>query len=404
MRRRGLSRRDLLAEALSAIAARPGRAVLTSMGTVLGVGSLVATLALTTTARAQVSEEFDAVAATEVRVEAPPPPDASGPMELPADAERRVRRVDGVAAAGLLWAVDTDGHGLRARWPSGDRAGEADGLPLFAASPGALDAIDLDVAAGRTYDAGHERRSDPVILLSRAAANQLGIADVDRQPVVFVGDRALVVIGLFDHAARRAEVVAGALVPMSTARALWGTATTGAHEVVVHTRPGAAQVVAAQLAVALRPDRPELLSVTAPPDPRLLRRHVDAQIATLFLVLAAVSIGAGAFSIANTTLVSVLERVPEIGLRRAVGARRSDIARQFLVESAVLGTAGGVVGAVLGLVAAAVICLVRSWTATVEPWALLPTPLLGTGTGLLAGLYPAIQAARIDPVVALRRA
>lgn len=393
---------DLFGEAVSAVVAKPTRALLTALGTVLGVGALVATLGLTVTARSQISAQFDEYAATEVRVEAAVADVSNGPLPFPPDSAARMERVDGVRASGLFWPVDTGTSNLRGRWDD-TSPGSSTPLPVFAATPDALGVLGLDVVQGRLYDEFHELRGEPVIVLSRAAAETLSIGDVDRQPAVYIGDRAYTVIGIYRDVDRHPEVLAGAILPTATARRAWGTGTTGTHQLIVETRPGAAQVVAGQAAVALRPDTPELLDVMAPPDPRRLRSQVDDEVANLFLVLAIVSVTAGAFGIANTTLVSVLERIPEIGVRRAVGARRRDISRQFLVESAVLGTLGGIVGAMLGLLVLALVCLAKGWTATVEPYALLPTPLLGTITGLAAGLYPAIRAATVNPVEALRR-
>jgi putative ABC transport system permease protein len=112
---------------------------------------------------------------------------------------------------------------------------------------------------------------------------------------------------------------------------------------------------------------------------------------------------AGAFAIANTTLIGVLERTGEIGLRRALGGRRRHIASQFLAESTGLGLLGGLIGTSVGVLVVIVVALVRQWSAILEPWAVLPAPLVGAAVGLLAGLYPALRAAWIEPLEALRR-
>jgi putative ABC transport system permease protein len=172
---------------------------------------------------------------------------------------------------------------------------------------------------------------------------------------------------------------------------------------VVDTDLGAAPVVARQLAVALRPDDPGALTVVPPPDPHTLRDNVQSDLNTLFMLLAAVSLIIGMLGIANTTLVAVLERTGEIGLRRALGARRRHITAQFLTESAAIGTIGGLVGAALGVVTVVAIAVVRDWTPILDLKLLLPAPLGGTAIGLLAGLQPAARAARIPPAEAFRR-
>lgn len=124
---------------------------------------------------------------------------------------------------------------------------------------------------------------------------------------------------------------------------------------------------------------------------------------SLLLVLAAITLLIGMVGIANTTLIAVVERTPEIGLRRAVGARPRHVTGQFLTETTAIGTVGGLIGTALGILTVIVVALAQSWTAIMNPLFTLPAPLIGAVTGLLAGLYPAWRAARIEPLEALRR-
>jgi ABC-type antimicrobial peptide transport system permease subunit len=165
---------------------------------------------------------------------------------------------------------------------------------------------------------------------------------------------------------------------------------------------GAASLVAQQAAIALSPNEPSLLRVQKPPEPGDLRRDVEGDVNALFLVLGGVALLVGAIGIANVTLVSVLERVGEIGLRRALGAARRHIAAQFLVETTAMGLIGGVLGASLGVLAIVTISASRTWTPVLDPWVPLTAPLVGGVTGLIAGFYPALRAARLEPVEALR--
>ena len=142
--------------------------------------------------------------------------------------------------------------------------------------------------------------------------------------------------------------------------------------------------------------------MSVPPEPRAVRSGVESDVNTLFLVLGGVSLLVGAIGIANVTLVSVLERVGEIGLRRAVGAARRHIASQFLVEAAAMGFVGGIIGASVGVLVIVVVSANKQWTPVLE----LSVPLLaapgGALIGLIAGLYPSWRASSLEPVDALR--
>jgi macrolide transport system ATP-binding/permease protein len=122
----------------------------------------------------------------------------------------------------------------------------------------------------------------------------------------------------------------------------------------------------------------------------------------LFLILGGVSLLVGAIGIANVTLVSVIERTGEIGLRRALGASRRHVGQQFLLESTTIGFVGGVLGASLGTLVVVIVSAYQSWTPVLDPATPFLAPVVGALTGLVSGTYPAIRATRLTPVDALR--
>jgi putative ABC transport system permease protein len=401
--------RDIFDEALSAVVARPGRAMITVTGTVLGIAAFVAVLGLAATAAGQISQRFTALSATEVLIEDGSQAGRVDDPPFPPDAEARLAHLNGVARVGTYWEPDLPqgSRGVSARPPgAGGDDPTAQPLTVLAASPGYLSAIHARLSTGRLFDAFHDRRGERVCVLGGAAARQLGISRVDQRPAIFLGSTALTVIGILADVDRNPEALLSVVVPRGTAQQLWGPPDpAGGHpaRMLVETRVGAAALVGRQAPFALRPADPGRFKVTVPPDPRTLRNQVNTDVRFLFLGLAAISLVIGTLGIANTTLVMVLERVGEIGLRRAVGARRKHVAVQFLGESGLLGLLGGLVGASIGVGVVVVTAVIKQWTPILDPVVVLSAPLLGALTGLVAGAYPSWRASRIEPQEALRR-
>ena len=273
-------------------------------------------------------------------------------------------------------------------------------LPVRAASPGLFRAVRAELTSGRFPDGGHSARGDRVAVLGVNAARRLGISGLDQQPAIYIGDRLYQVIGLVGSVKRQASLLGSVTIPNGTARREFALA--APTSVQVETDLGAVKLVVRQAPAALSPSNPSLLQVAAPPDPEKLRAGVENDLNALFLLLGGVSLLVGALGIANVTLVSVLERVGEIGLRRALGAARRHIAAQFLVESAVMGLLGGIVGTSLGTLVVVAVSASRTWTPVLDVWVLLAAPLVGGLIGLLSGAYPSFRAAAMEPVEALR--
>lgn len=395
--------RDLVAEAAHGIGARPGRLVLTIIGTVLGIGSLVVTVGLAQTAAGQIARQFDAVAATQVVVQPATSRTQSGERavgRIPWDVEDRLERIAGVAAAGGISSVDI-GEATITAVPVNDPSAPTLATPqVVATTPGLLDAVRGQVVTGRYFDSGHDERADRVVVLGARAATRLGVNRVESQPSIFIGDRSYTVIGIIDDAKRRTDLLNAVIMPVGTARADFGL--TGLEEAHATIAVGAGPVVGAQAGLALEPNNPENIDVQVPPSGSAVRQNVQADINAIFLALGGVALLVGGLGIANVTLLSVRERIGEIGLRRALGATRSNIGNQFLVESVVIGLLGGLIGAALGVGVVVAVSLAKEWTPILDTLVVIGAALLGGVIGLGAGTYPALKAAGIEPITALR--
>ena len=395
--------RDLVAEAAHGIGARPGRLILTIVGTVLGIASLVVTVGLAQTAAGQIARQFDAVAATQVVVEPVMSQTYSGERatgRIPWDVEDRLGRIAGVEEAGGIGSVGIGEAEITAVPVNDPSAPSLAPTPVLATTPGMLEAVRGRVATGRYFDAGHDERADRVVVLGARVAARLGVNRVDRQPSIFIGERSYTVIGIIEAVQRRSDLLDAVILPIGTARADFGmTALDEAHATIA---VGAGPVIADQAPLALEPNAPETIDVQVPPPPSSVRENVQADINTIFLALGAVALLVGGLGIANVTLLSVRERIGEIGLRRALGASKSNIGNQFLVESVVIGLLGGLIGSAIGVFVVVMVSLTKEWTPILDTTIVLAAALLGGVIGLGAGTYPALKAAGIEPITALR--
>ena len=396
---------DLVAEATADIGSRPARLIMTIAGTVLGIGALVATLGFAQTAAGQIARQFDQAAATRVEITPAEARTQSGnsvaTARLPWDGAERVERLAGVVAAATLAEVTLPTGAAITAVPVYDpSAASAAPAPVVASSEGLLDALGGRVAEGRMFDAGHDERGDRVAVLGAREADRLAINRVDSQPSIFIDGLAYAVIGIVDSFERRADLQDAVIIPVGTARADFSLGAPGSIQARVDV--GAGPQIGEQAPLALAPDAPDSIKVAAPSGRSDLSQNVQADVNVVFIALGVIVLLAGGLGIANVTLLSVMERTPEIGLRRALGATPRQIAGQFIAESAIIGMLGGIMGSAVAVLSVVLVSVIAGWSPVINPLVAVGGAFLGAVVGLAAGWLPARRAARIEPIAPLR--
>jgi len=397
-----LSPRDLVTQSLASLTMRPSRTAMTMLGTVLGVGAFVAVLGLTATASGQISSSFSILRASEVEVRDASDPAADGTVySFPDDADNLIEKLNGVRHAGRTWAIPGGPSDVTL---SLDPRALTVPLGIYAASPGYLAALRPTLSSGTSINKFQQKSAARVAVLGIGAATQLGISTTTLHPIVVIHGSIYTVIGIIANVERQPGALNDIFIPDTTAKAAYGLPDADSRAtMLIDTSLGAAALIAGQAPVALRPDEPDQLQAIPPPPALAVEGDVFGALNPIFLALAGLTLLIGAIGIANTTLVAVVERTREIGLRRSLGARPRDIGTQILTEATLTGMLGGLLGSALAVTVVLVVALGNSWTAILDPRYTVLAPVVGAVAGVLAGFYPARRAARIPPVDALRR-
>jgi putative ABC transport system permease protein len=381
---------DLARLGTSGLRARPMRAILAALGISIGIATMVTVVGISASSQEQLLRQLDALGTNLLRVE---PGDSlfGDKVKLPKTASDMVRRIDGVSKAGQTGAT-----GVIVRRNDLIPSGISLGITVQASSLDLIDTVDGKVKSGTWLNAATERQ--PVVVLGAVAADRLGLTSPDVQ--VWIGNRWFTVIGILDRMPLAEEIERSALIGFPAAKDYLNH---DGHPTTVYERSAdeAVESVRAVLARTVSPENPNEAKVSRPSDALKAKTAAAGAFTGLMLGLGAVALFVGAVGVANTMVVAVLERRREIGLRRSFGATRGQVRSQFLVEAVLLSAFGGGAGVLLGVLATFVYAQLNALPAVVPTWALgggLGTTVL---IGALAGLYPALRAARVPPTVAL---
>ncbi|HET6297100.1 MAG TPA: ABC transporter permease [Kribbella sp.] len=384
---------DLARTASVGLRTRRMRAALSALGIAIGVAAMVAVMGLSASSQAGLLAEIDELGTNLLKVTAGQSlggTDAKLPLDAPAMIAR-IGPVETVQSTGR-----TDASAYRSPYiPTIN----TNSLTVVAASLDLPAAVRTTVAEGSYLNAA--TADQPVAVLGWDAAKRLGISRIHQGMRIWVGGQWFYVAGILNPATLTPEIDASVLVGYPAATKYLDS---DGHPSTIYVRSRPEQVTEVQkvLPATANPLNPGEVNVSQPSAALVARAAVQSALNGLFLGLGAVALLVGGIGVANTMVISVLERRSEIGLRRALGATKGNIRLQFLAEAVLLAALGGIAGVALGTAATAIYAQVKGWATVVPPLAWGGGLGAALAIGAIAGLLPALRAARMQPTEALR--
>lgn len=388
-----LSPRDVVRVGATGLRTRPLRALLSALGIAIGIAAMLSVIGLAASSTENINRQLAKFGTNVLKVT---PGDAltGGPAHLPTDAVGMIGRIDSVTSATATGLV-SDTHVYRTDFIPPEQTSS---VAVLAARIDLLGTVGASVASGTWLNEATSRF--PAVVLGSGAANRLGIGGASIDTRVWMAKQWFTVIGVLDPAPLAPELDNAALIgwPIATTQLRFGGYPT---TIYTRTRDDAVVTVRGILAATANPEHPDQVNVSRPSDVLEARAATDAGLAGLLIGLGGVALLVGGIGVANTMIISVLERRPEIGLRRSLGATRGQIGLQFLAESLLLSALGGIGGAVLGIAVTAGFAANQHWPTVLPAWASGGGVLATLVIGACAGIYPAWRASHLSPTEAL---
>ena len=384
---------DLARVASIGLRTRKLRAALSALGIAIGVAAIVAVLGLSASSQAGLLAEINQLGTNLLTV-------TNGQSffgqtaELPDAAPAMIGRIGPVTDVQFTGATSADAY----RSPLIPTV-DTNALSVDATSLGLLRAVGTSVVQGRFLNAATAR--EPVAVLGAAAAQLLGIDRVYSGERIWVGGQWFYVAGILNPAVLTPEIDSSVLVGFPAAEKYLGL---DGHPSIIYVRSQTDETAAVQnvLAATANPQSPNEVDVSQPSAALVAQADAQSAVNGLFLGLGAVALLVGAVGVANIMVISVLERRSEIGLRRALGATKGNVRTQFLTEAVLLALLGGAVGVGLGALATAIYASTKGWAIVIPVLAWAGGLGAAVLIGAVAGLLPALRAARMSPTDALR--
>ncbi|SDP68771.1 putative ABC transport system permease protein [Streptomyces sp. cf386] len=383
---------DVLRVGGSGLRSRPLRVFLSALGIAIGIAAMVGVVGISTSSTEDLDRRLAALGTNLLTVTAGQS-FSGGAAHLPDEAVDMIGNIDGVTAVSAVGRTD-------AKVYRNDRVPkqETGGLTVSAARTDLPRSAGVEVVDGRWLNAANARY--PAVVLGPKAAEQLGVFRAGADTRVWIGEQWFTVVGLLAPNDLVPELDSAALVGWPVAEEHLGF---DGYPTTVYTRTEEWAVTDVQsvLGPTANPENPGEANVSRPSDALAAKEATDETLSGLLLGLGAVALLVGGVGVANTMVISVLERRSEIGLRRSLGATRGQIRSQFLCEALLLSALGGLGGVLLGIAVTSGYAAYQGWPSVVPTWAMAGGVGATLVIGGLAGFYPAVRAARLPPTEAL---
>lgn len=384
---------DLFRVGATGLRTRPARAVLSALGIAIGIAAMVAVVGISTSSRAELDQVLSRLGTNLLRVE-PGESFLGEEARLPVDSVAMVRRIAPVTEAASIGVVPETRVYRNDHVPPFEHGG----VSVAAADQELLGAVGAEMASGRWLSDATDGL--PVVVLGAQAARYLGVTGPDPRTVVMVGGKEFSVGGVLRPVQLAPEIDSSVLVGRQVAADELGWRGDPSR-IYARSAEAAVDAVRGVLGATANPAAAHEVDVSRPSDALAAKEATDAAFTGLLVGLGAVALLVGGIGVANTMVISVLERRSEIGLRRSLGATRGQVRTQFLVESLLLSLLGGGAGVVIGYGITAVYASSQGWPTSIPPVVLAGGLGATVLIGAVAGLYPAIRAARMPPTAAL---
>lgn len=376
----------------SGLRSRPMRVFLSALGIAIGIAAMVGVVGISSSSTADLNRRLAALG-TNLLTVSPGQSFSGSAAHLPDASLSMISNIDGVESVSAVGRTD-------AKVYRNDHVPkeETGGLNVYAARTDLPRTAGAEITEGRWLNAANARY--PAVVLGPKAAQQLGVFQAGPDTMVWLGGRWFTVIGILAPNELVPELDSAALVGWPEAERELDF---DGYPTTVYTRSEESKVtdVQAVLGATANPENPSEANVSRPSDALAAKEATDSALSGLLLGLGAVALLVGGVGVANTMVISVLERRSEIGLRRALGATRGQIRTQFLCEALLLSALGGLGGVLLGIAVTSGYAAYQGWPSVVPVWAMAGGIGATLVIGGLAGFYPAVRAARLPPTEAL---